>query len=115
METTLTAADPDTSTVIPTVATPEQQANAMYADSPWTWRDRLRFRLMPTRPCRLPEAPATFKDVIESRTVVGLDWLDRLRVLVTGHLMLHQRIVCENEVGATTPASVAYPIWKPGK
>lgn len=82
---------------------------AFYVDTPWTWRERLRFKLFPSRHCDLPEAPATHKDCLVVRTVVVLGTLDRLRVLWSGRLTVETKTVTENIVGATTTASAAWP------
>lgn len=85
--------------------------NACFVNSSWTWRDRLRFKLLPSRHCSLPEAPAAYKDVLECRTFVGLSWPDRVRVLLTGVLVVHTRTVTENTIGEHVTSSVAYPSY----
>lgn len=83
-----------------------------FVDAPWTWRDRLRFRLFPSRVCSLPEAPASYKDCVVTTTHVQFDWLDRIRVVLTGHVVVQTRTVAENIVGGTRTSSVAYPSRK---
>ena len=83
-----------------------------FVDTPWTWREKLRYRLMPSHPCPLPSAPAHYADCVVVTTVVGLSILDRLRVLLTGHLKVQTRTVTENIVGQSVTSSVAYPILK---
>jgi hypothetical protein len=78
-------------------------------ETPWTWRERLRFKLFPTQHCDLPKAPAVYKDVVVVRTVVSLSALDRLRVLLSGRLTVETRTVTEHLVGGSLTASVAYP------
>lgn len=90
----------------------EEKDNCYYADSPWTWREKLRYRLYPSMPCPLPSAPAAFADCVVVTTHVGLDWLDRLRVLVSGKLKVETRTVTENVVGGTVSSSVAYPVLR---
>ena len=80
-----------------------------YAETPWTWRERLRFRLFPSRYCELPVAPATYADVVVVKTVVVLSFTDRLRTLLSGRVTVETRTVCENVVGATITSSVGYP------
>ncbi len=92
--------------------------NAQYVNEPWTWRDRLRFKFFPSRVCELPTPPSRlpphlFEDCLVARTVVGLGWQDRLRVLVSGHLLVETRTLTEHIVGATVTSSVAYPILRP--
>lgn len=82
---------------------------AYFVDTPWTWRDRLRHRLLPTRYCSLPDAPATYQDCVVIRTVASLSLIDRLRVLVTGKLTIQTKTVTEHVVGACATSSVAYP------
>lgn len=72
----------------------------------WTWRDRWRARLFPFTPCDLPEAPATFKDVLVTKTRTELSWADRLRILVTGKVEVEVRVVTEHAVGETRTKSV---------
>lgn len=84
--------------------------NSCAVGGSWTWKDRLRYKLFPSRHADLPEAPANFADVLEVRVDVGLDAMDRLRVLLTGKLHVQTRVVCENRVGDTRSNSMAYPV-----
>lgn len=85
---------------------------AFVVDTPWTWRERLRFKLFPSQPCPLPEAPADWQDVLFVTTVVHLNMLDRLRVLVSGRVKVETRTVAQNLLGATATASVAFPVLR---
>lgn len=76
--------------------------------APWGWRERLRYKLFPSRFVPLPEAPAHFKDVLECQTCSVLDWLDRLRVLVTGKIVVKTRTVTEHTIGQSVTSSVCY-------
>jgi hypothetical protein len=89
-----------------------EQGGNFYAETPWGWRDRLRFRLFPSQLCPLPEAPATYKDCIVIRTVVVLRFPARLQLLISGRLIVETRTVTENVVGNAVSASVAYPTLK---
>lgn len=80
-----------------------------FSETPWTWRDRLRFRLFPSRHCQLPDAPATYADCVVVTTTAVLSWPDRLRVLLSGCLTIQTKTVTENVVGDTKTASVVYP------
>lgn len=79
-----------------------------------TWKDNLRWKLFPSRHCDLPEAPATYKDVLMCRTWVTLGWIDRLRMVLTGHLLVETRSVTEHKVGNSITRSACYvlpPRW----
>ncbi len=97
-----------------TVATAEDKSGCAsvngYASRPVTLKDRIRWRLYPANHCDLPEAPPKYKDVLVCRTGVQLSMLDRLRILVSGKLMVETRTVTENEIGAHITGSVAYPL-----
>lgn len=79
-----------------------------YSTLQWTWKDKLRSRLFPFKPCILPEAPSTHKDVLISKTVCCLDVVDRIKLLFTGRLHVETRTVTENEIGACMTASQCY-------
>ena len=81
-----------------------------YADSPWTWREKWRDRLFPSRPCQCP-MPEKYhaEDVVVIRTCVSLSLLDRFRVLLTGAVIVETRTATEHIVGQTETTSVAYP------
>jgi len=84
------------------------QASCLAFDRPWTWQDKLRSRLFPIKHCFAPEAPADFKDCINHRAITRFGWLDRLRILWTGVIVTHSRIVTQNEVGNTVSAAECY-------
>lgn len=86
----------------------EENVAVTASDSPWTWRDRLRRRLFPAEHCFAPEAPAEFKDCITLRSVSRFTWIERLRLMWTGIVVTHARIVTENEVGDSRSAAVCY-------
>ncbi len=79
-----------------------------YADTPWGWRDRVRYKLFPSRGCPLPEAPPHYADVLHVNTLAVLDWPDRLRVLLTGRLVVRTRVVTEHTIGGSIASSVVY-------
>jgi hypothetical protein len=76
--------------------------------SPISFMDRLRWKLYPAAPCRLPEAPATYKDVLVCRVYIGLSLVDRLRVLLSGRLVVESKTVTENEIGGLITGSSVY-------
>lgn len=73
---------------------------------PWTWRDKLRCKLFPAQHCDLPEAPASFQDVLVCRVTSELSMLDRLRVLITGRIRVESRTVTENMMGSHRTKSI---------
>lgn len=73
---------------------------------PWTWREKIWAKLFPFTVCDLPEAPASFKDVLTVKTRSQLSFLDRLRVLATGKVETESRVVTENVIGSTRTNSV---------
>lgn len=83
--------------------------------STWTWRDRLRWRLFPSRYATVPE-PKHFTpgDCMVNRTAVYLDWRDRFRVLWSGRLIVQTNTSTENAVGATETTSAAWVVlsWR---
>lgn len=72
----------------------------------WTWKDRLRARIFPFVPCDLPQAPASFKDVIVTKVKSDLSVVDRIKVLITGKIEIETRVVTENMVGEHRTAAV---------
>lgn len=63
-------------------------------------------KLFPFEPCPLPDAPASFQDVVITRTKIFVSFADRLRILFTGKAEVETRTVTENIVGGTRTASV---------
>ena len=90
----------------------EQQHGNTLEDSSWNWRDRIRFRLFPILVCDLPEAPATWKDVLVCETTVILSWSDRIRALVCGRIHVETKTVTENTIGGCVTSSIAYPVLR---
>jgi hypothetical protein len=89
-----------------------EQGGAYFVDRPWTWRDRLRARAFPVHLCPLPQPLNPEGDVLTVRTLCVLPWLERLRVLASGRLIVETRTVTEHKVGNTDTATVAYPCWR---
>lgn len=87
-------------------------AQNYFVDRPWTWRERLRFKLMPSQPCMTPEAPARFEDCLVMKTVVSFSWLDRFRILLTGCVVVQSKTVTEFRIGDNVTSSAAYPAFK---
>lgn len=88
------------------------EEQAYFVDSPWTWRERLRFKLFPSEPCPLPDAPAAWADCVVITTIVHLSVRDRLMLLVSGRIKVETRTVTEHIVGGTKTSSVSYPVWR---
>jgi hypothetical protein len=74
---------------------------------PPTWRERLLNRLWPEPAIANPRME--HKDVFVCRTQCSFSWADRLRILLTGRLMVETRTVTENEIGQHLTNSIAYP------
>lgn len=77
-------------------------------EQPLTWRQRLRMRLFPSKHCFAPESPGEWKDCVTVHSTTKLDWIDRLRALITGVICVTCRTVTENEVGNTKSASTCH-------
>jgi hypothetical protein len=75
-------------------------------------KQSLMNRMFPHRHCELPEAPFDSRDVLFCNVVTRLSWLDRVRVLISGTLVVKSVIVTENEVGDSKAASVCFAAWK---
>jgi len=75
-----------------------------------TWRDRLRWKLFPVRHLDLPYAPPTHRDVLVCRVTCCLSLADRLRVLISGRLLVETKTVTENIIGRSLTDSLAYPL-----
>ncbi len=73
-----------------------------------TWFQRLIDRMFPSEWCELPEAPASFEDVLHVSAGTRFSLIERLRVLATGRVEMRARIVCEKAPGATIANSVFY-------
>lgn len=73
-----------------------------------TLKDKIRWKLFPTRFCYLPETSIIYKDVVTIRSYTNLSLIDRLRVLITGRIATESKTVTENEVGNCTSKSVLY-------
>ena len=75
-----------------------------------TWKDKLRSKLFPAHHLDMPEAPPTHKDVLVCRVTCCLSMLDRIRVLISGRLMVETKTVTENVIGNHITGSLAYPL-----
>jgi hypothetical protein len=89
--------------------------NTVQAENP-TVRRALARRLFPKKylpPSRNPSfnggLPGWAKDALYCTTTCHLDFLDRLRVLVTGKLVVETRTYTAEVPGAVQTDSVAYP------
>lgn len=81
---------------------------AMEAPDNRTWWQKRIDRLFPWKHCPLPEAPAEWKDCVTVRTVTKLEFVDWLRVIITGVVCVDVRTVTENEVGGTRTECVCF-------
>lgn len=73
-----------------------------------TLGDRIRSKLFPERAIANPEME--HRDVFVCRTECRFSWIDRVRILLTGKVMVETRTATENEIGAHKTKSVAYPL-----
>ena len=80
---------------------------------PWTAMDSLRQFLFPYRRCPDPSS-ALCGDTLICRVRCRLSFMDRLRLLISGHLMVESRTATEWQMGQTKTASACY-VLAPGK
>lgn len=74
---------------------------------PLSFMQRIGHYLFPRRYCDQPKfAGYIYPEMITIRTRVVLDWKDRIRVLVTGNLLIETRTACEHVVGNTQTQSM---------
>lgn len=85
-----------------------EQDNGYAVEERTTLQQRIMRRLFPIKHCFAPDAPSHYKDCINQTTVSKLSFIERLRVLVTGIIVVHSRIVTENEVGNTVAQAECY-------
>lgn len=87
--------------------------HAMYQGP--TRRQRFMATLFPARLCDTPEPDSEITglgDVIFTNVGIQLGWLDRLRVVATGKIVVNVRTATQHPVGATKSNSVAYPVTR---
>jgi hypothetical protein len=79
---------------------------------PQTWRDKLRGKCFP-RKDHLLEWPDLqgypTADFLSIRTTTHLSFIDRLRVLVSGKLVVSTKTTTQFVIGENKTASVAFP------
>lgn len=87
----------------------EQQTYELHEapDTRTRW-EKLIDRLFPSSHCVAPEAPSDFKDCIHGEAVTEFSWADRLRILVTGTVVMNWLTVTENEVGKNVTNLTVY-------
>lgn len=82
------------------------------SSTPWTWRDRLRCRMFP-RKDHLLEWPDLHghptADFLSIRTTVHLSFADRLRVLISGKMIVSTKTTTQFVIGENKTNSVAFP------
>jgi len=69
-----------------------------------TWIDRLRWKLFPIETCDIPDMPA--KDCLIVRTECRLSLFGRLRMLVSGRILVETKTATENIIGEFETACV---------
>ena len=77
---------------------------------PITWKDRLRWKLFPANHVDLPIAPVKYKDCFNCRVTAELSFLDRVRILFSGRLVVETKTVTENEIGGHLTSSTIFPL-----
>jgi len=93
------------------VAPPNHPNCRCVAPDPHPWCSWWRRKFYPvSRVPQVPDAPGDYADCIHHEVEVHLSWLDWLRVMFSGRLVVESRIVCEHQVGKTVASSVSYPL-----
>lgn len=87
-------------------------ANAFYAPDHRGPAEKILDRLFPAAYAECPPPCGPDGDVIHTTTYVYLGWLDRLRVLLTGHLIVHTKTATELQAGSTATCGAVYVTWK---
>jgi hypothetical protein len=72
------------------------------------WQETLGHKLFPPQHCFFPEVPNA-KDGFGCNTEVSLSFMDRLRVLLTGKLLVVVKMTCDGEIGNHSTNTCAYP------
>ena len=75
---------------------------------PPRWHERLRARLFLEPAIANPQME--HRDLFVCRTECRFSWTDRLRILLTGKVMVETRTATENVIGAHATKSIAYPL-----
>lgn len=89
----------------------DQQCNFYISPKTTIW-GRIRRRLFPARFCRPPTPDFELQDMLFSKTVCGLSLVDRLRIMVTGRLVVETRTATENVIGRHAVSSTSYVATK---
>lgn len=81
---------------------------------PLTWRQRIQRRLFPVEWCSYPEpyelsSPSGTLMVI---SVIGFSFLERLRILAAGRIVVVTKSITENPVGTAISNTAAYAATK---
>lgn len=75
-----------------------------------TWRERLGYKLFPGKYCHLPdlEDGSGGKDCLVVTTWIEFDFIDRLRVLITGRVSVETRTTTANVIGENKTNHAVY-------
>jgi hypothetical protein len=79
------------------------------AMNPLTRRQKFIYRWFPSQHCFAPEAPVHYKDALHIEVDCRFSFIDRLRILVCGRVVVKTVTVTENTVGNSVTSSLAYP------
>lgn len=79
------------------------------AMSPLTRRKKFIREWFPAQHCFAPEAPVNYKDAVHIEVDCRFSFVDRLRILICGRVVVKTVTITENTVGNSVTSSVAYP------
>lgn len=89
----------------------ENKLNEAAPDPRSKWQ-KIRAKLLPSKRCPDPEPPWEWKDVITIESIVQLSFMDKLRFLVTGTLIIVTKTATENLPGKLSTRAESYVISK---
>ena len=69
--------------------------------------EKIGWRLFPSRLPDDPDPENKAKDMVITRTTVDLSFADRIRILISGRIVVEARTATENVVGGTRSVSCA--------
>lgn len=89
-----------------------QSVSAGYMRDPHPWRNWIRRSLFPGKYCDRPEVDFDSRDCIVVQSVTRLGFVDRIRCLLTGVVIVTSKTKTEHEVGRTVTNSTCHiGVW----